>query len=168
MEKLLTIQSMANELGISYAAVLNRLAARGIKPIYKLGKTGIFAPSALPLLRTAITNNPNPKESTAKARAAKARAAKAAKARATAPVSKPAKKSAKELPSLPDLSLKEPVKLEDEPVKPPVRTQMQELADAVLMLAEQVENIGRVLLEIKSNQLDMKRQLEKMNFKAHL
>lgn len=163
MEKLLTIQSMANELGISYAAVLNRLAARGIKPIYKLGKTGIFAPSALPLLRTVITNNPNPKESTAKARAAKA-----AKARATAPVSKPAKKSAKELPSLPDLSLKEPVKLEDEPVKPPVRTQMQELADAVLMLAEQVENIGRVLLEIKSNQLDMKHQLEKMNFKAHL
>lgn len=163
MEKLLTIQSMANELGISYAAVLNRLAARGIKPIYKLGKTGIFAPSALPLLRTVITNNPNPKESTAKARAAKA-----AKARATAPVPKPAKKSAKELPPLPDLSLKEPVKLEDEPVKPPVRTQMQELADAVLMLAEQVENIGRVLLEIKSNQLDMKRQLEKMNFKAHL
>lgn len=163
MEKLLTIQSMANELGISYAAVLNRLAARGIKPIYKLGKTGIFAPSALPLLRTVITNTPNLKES-----AAKARAAKAAKARATAPVSKPAKKSAKELPPLPDLSLKEPVKLEDEPVKPPVRTQMQELADAVLMLAEQVENIGRVLLEIKSNQLDMKRQLEKMNFKAHL
>lgn len=163
MEKLLTIQSMANELGLSYAAVLNRLAARGIKPIYKLGKTGIFAPSALPLLRTVITNNPNLKES-----AAKARAAKAAKARATAPVSKPAKKSAKELPPLPDLSLKEPVKLEDEPVKPPVRTQMQELADAVLMLAEQVENIGRVLLEIKSNQLDMKRQLEKMNFKAHL
>ena len=163
MEKLLTIQSMANELGLSYAAVLNRLAARGIKPIYKLGKTGIFAPSALPLLRTVITNNPNLKES-----AAKARAAKAAKARATAPVSKPTKKSAKELPPLPDLSLKEPVKLEDEPVKPPVRTQMQELADAVLMLAEQVENIGRVLLEIKSNQLDMKRQLEKMNFKAHL
>ena len=163
MEKLLTIQSMANELGLSYAAVLNRLAARGIKPIYKLGKTGIFAPSALPLLRTVITNNPNLKES-----AAKARAAKAAKARATAPVSKPAKRSAKELPPLPDLSLKEPVKLEDEPVKPPVRTQMQELADAVLMLAEQVENIGRVLLEIKSNQLDMKRQLEKMNFKAHL
>ena len=163
MEKLLTIQSMANELGLSYAAVLNRLAARGIKPIYKLGKTGIFAPSALPLLRTVITNNPNLKES-----AAKARAAKAAKARATAAVSKPAKKSAKELPPLPDLSLKEPVKLEDEPVKPPVRTQMQELADAVLMLAEQVENIGRVLLEIKSNQLDMKRQLEKMNFKAHL
>ena len=163
MEKLLTIQSMANELGLSYAAVLNRLAARGIKPIYKLGKTGIFAPSALPLLRTVITNNPNLKEF-----AAKARAAKAAKAKATAPVSKPAKKSAKELPPLPDLSLKEPVKLEDEPVKPPVRTQMQELADAVLMLAEQVENIGRVLLEIKSNQLDMKRQLEKMNFKAHL
>ncbi len=45
---------------------------------------------------------------------------------------------------------------------------IEELTEAVLMLTEEVGKINKVLVEIKSNQLDMKRQLEKMNFKAHL
>lgn len=45
---------------------------------------------------------------------------------------------------------------------------IEELTEAVLMLTEEVSKINKVLVEIKSNQLDMKRQLEKMNFKAHL
>lgn len=45
---------------------------------------------------------------------------------------------------------------------------IEELTEAVLMLTEEVGKINKVLVEIKSNQLDMKRQLEKMNFEAHL
>ena len=45
---------------------------------------------------------------------------------------------------------------------------IEELTEAVLMLTEEVSKINKTLAEIKSNQLDMKRQLEKMNFKAHL
>lgn len=45
---------------------------------------------------------------------------------------------------------------------------IEELTEAVLMLTEEVSKINKCLAEIKSNQLDMKRQLEKMNFKTHL
>lgn len=45
---------------------------------------------------------------------------------------------------------------------------IEELTEAVLMLTEEVGKINKCLVEIKSNQLDMKRQLEKMNFKSHL
>ena len=45
---------------------------------------------------------------------------------------------------------------------------IEELTEAVLMLTEEVSKINKCLAEIKSNQLDMKRQLEKMNFKLHL
>lgn len=45
---------------------------------------------------------------------------------------------------------------------------IEELTEAVLMLTEEVGKINKTLAEMKSNQLDMKRQLEKMNFKSHL
>lgn len=54
------------------------------------------------------------------------------------------------------------------PAQPPKSTPIGDLAEAVLMLTEEIGKQTAVLTEIKSQQADIKRLMEKIVFKSHL
>lgn len=176
----ITVKQIADKLGVTKASVVVGLQRRGIKPV-SCGKHGAFLyPDAtLQDIRKPAKMFRKPKE---KPMAMSAMLVTVADLMKELGVElKPlndAVKAAKVSPArvvngapvfwaedIPRIKAALP-----KPEAPVVKklSAIEELTEAVLMLTEEVSKINKVLVEIKSNQLDMKRQLEKMNFKAHL
>jgi predicted nucleotidyltransferase len=55
MEDFLTVNEIADKLGISFNTVKSRIRLAGIKPLRKVGRTNVYAPTVID-----IVDNPNP------------------------------------------------------------------------------------------------------------